>query len=39
MKKLTSVLGQHEQHEQIEIMANHSPLCKQIKMIKETSSN
>ena len=30
-KTLTSVLRQNEQHEQIEIMANHGPFCKRIK--------
>ena len=34
-----SLLRQNEQHAQIEIMANHGPLCKGIKMKKETSSN
>ena len=28
------MLRQNEQHEQIEIMAKHGPLCKRIKMIK-----
>ena len=32
-------LHQIEQHEQIEINANHGPFCKRIKMIKKTSSN
>ena len=38
-KTLTSILRQNEQHEQIEIMANHGPFCKRIKMIKKLSSN
>ena len=28
---ITSILRQNEQHEQIEIMANHGPFCKRIK--------
>ena len=36
---LTSVLRQNEQDEKKEIMANHGPLCKRIKMIKKTPSN
>ena len=38
-KTLTSILRQNEQHEQIEIMANHGSFCKRIKMIKKISSN
>ena len=34
-KTLTSVLRQNEQHEQVEIMANHGPLCKRINNNKE----
>ena len=34
-----SIFRQNEKHEQIEIMANHGPFCKRIKMIKKTSSN
>ena len=34
-KTLTSVLRQNEQHEQVEIMANHVFLCKRIKNDKE----
>ena len=34
-KTLTSILCQNEQHEQIEIMANHGPFCKRIKNDKE----
>ena len=36
---LTSLLRQNEQHEQIEIIANHGSLCKRVIMIKKTSSN
>ena len=35
LKTLTSILRQNEQHEQIEIMANHGPLCKRHKKDKE----
>ena len=38
-KHFTSILPQNEQHEQIEIMANHGPFCKRIKNDKETSSH
>ena len=31
------MLRQNEQHEQIEIMANHGAFCKRIKMIKKKS--
>ena len=34
-KTLTSILRQSEQHEQIEIMANHGPFCKRIINDKE----
>ena len=34
-KTLTLILHQNEQHEQIEIMANHGPFCKRIKNDKE----
>ena len=34
-KTLTSILRQNEQHEQIEIIANHGPFCKRIKNDKE----
>ena len=34
-KTLTSILRQNEQHEQIEIMANHCPFCKRINNDKE----
>ena len=34
-KKLTSAFHQNEPHEQIEIMTNHGPLPKPIKMIKK----
>ena len=30
-----SMLRQNEQHEQIEIMANHGPFCKRMKNDKE----
>ena len=30
-KKLKPVLRQNEPHAQIKIMANHGPLCKQVK--------
>ena len=39
IKTLTSILLQNEQHEQIEIMANHGPLCKRIKNDKENLLN
>ena len=35
VETLTSILRQNEQHEQIEIMANHGPFCKRIKNDKE----
>ena len=34
-KTLTSILRQHEKHEQIETMANHGPFCRRIKNDKE----
>ena len=34
-KTPTSILRQNEQHDQIEIMANHDPLCKRINNDKE----
>ena len=34
-KTLTSILRQNEQHEQIEILANHGPFCERIKNDKE----
>ena len=33
------MLRQNEPYEQIETMANHGPLCKQIKSDKKASSN
>ena len=36
-KNFWSVLRQNEQHEQIEIMANHGPLCKGIENDKGNS--
>ena len=33
------ILRQNEQHEKIEIMADHGPFYKKIKMIKKTASN
>ena len=34
-KALSSILRQNEQHEQIEIIANHGPFCKRIKTDNE----
>ena len=39
LKNTTTVLRQNKQHEQIKSMADHGPLCKMIKMIKEIFSN
>ena len=36
LKTLASILRQNEQHEQIEIMANHGSFCKRIKNNKES---
>ena len=35
VENISSILRQNKQHEQIEIMANHGPFCKRIKMIKK----
>ena len=35
VENTTSILRQNEQHERIEIMANHGPFCKMIKNDKE----